>query len=560
MKLQILKGISLSHGIGIGVPVLLSTPDEEEVSGNHVSNSVAKEVKRYQEAVSLSISDVETLQEQLKEECAFEAVEVLEAHKQMLKDPLITEEVEQEIRKSKRSGISVLTQLIEKYKKRFRSIKNPIHQERFQDLRDVTDRVKAHLQMRPKVSFDELPQNAVIFAHEVTPTEVAKMRQGKVMGIVTRVGTSTSHAAIIAKAKGLPFIAGIPFDEEALNAVKEVVVDAANHEVIFNPDPKLLTTYRTKLMELVALSKAMEQEHGEIITKDGISVRLSLNIGSLSDLADSPIQQSSGVGLFRTEFLLESGTLPTEKEQSNLYADLSLRFQDKPVVVRLFDFGGDKELPHFLARSEPNPSLGCRAIRLLLKERNLLKKQLKALHEASKAGNIKILIPMISTLGEFLEVKEMIKEFDPHSKIPLGCMIEVPSAALMADLFAKKVDFFSIGTNDLSQFVMGADRTNQDVSHLYTAHHPSILRLIAYVIKEANKRGIPVSICGEIAADPTFTPLLLGLGLRELSVHPKAFANVRRAVRNTHIHQAEKIAKKALLLQDAAQVEKLLNK
>jgi phosphotransferase system enzyme I (PtsI) len=233
-------------------------------------------------------------------------------------------------------------------------------------------------------------------------------------------------------------------------------------------------------------------------------------------------------------------------------------FQGKPVVVRLFDFGGDKEIPDFLVQSELNPSLGLRAIRLLLKEQELLRSQLKALHRADCAGQVKILLPMVSTFDELNEVKKIIGQLSKGKKVPLGCMVEVPSMALMADSLTEKVDFLSIGTNDLSQFVMGADRTNPEVSHLYTAHHPSVLRMIDYVVKEANKKDIPLSICGEIAADARFTPLLLGLGLRELSVHTKAFAEVRRSIRNTNLSDAKDLALRALQSESAKEVENLL--
>lgn len=558
MTLRILKGISLSKGIGIGVPYLLVSPKGEEIHEESLK-SVATEVKRYHKAIALSIADVESLQKQLTQESAFEAVAVLEAHKQMLHDPLITEEVEDQIRKTKKCSLTVLSEQLEAYRKQFAAVKDPILQERFQDIKDVADRVKAHLQKRTRFSFDELPQDAVIFAHEVTPTEVAQMRQGKVLAIVTRHGTLTSHAAIIAKAKGLPFISGIDFDAETLSKVKQVIVDARGDEVILNPDQRLLKSYRKRLLELVAQAKALDMKHEPSVTRDAVFIRLSLNIGSNADLLSPQCVQADGVGLYRTEFLLEAGRpLPTEDEQAAIYSEALQHFQGRSVVVRLFDFGGDKDLPGIVPQNELNPALGLRAIRLLIKEKKLLSTQLKALVRADLAGNMKILLPMVSTLRELDEIRELIRKISGGRHIPLGCMVEVPSTALMADLFAAKVDFLSIGTNDLSQFVMGADRTNPSVSHLYTAHHPSVLRLIEHVVKEADKRSVPVSICGEIAADARFTPLLLGLGLRELSVHAKAFAEVRSAVRATDIKEAARLAKMALQLEGAEEVERLV--
>ncbi len=567
MSRRVVKGTVLSRGIAVGKPHLLSVCHLDEVEKKRTTKCVEREILRYQKAISKSIIDVESLQKQLKAECAHAGVAVLETHKQMLKDPLITDVVEEEIRNSKNSGLTVLNALIEEYRERFRSLKDPIIAERFCDIQDVADRVRNHLRRRDRLCLNQFGEEVIIFAHEVTPTDVAEMRKSEVLGIVTQVGTVTSHAAIIAKAKGIPFLSNLSFTNEEIFVAKEVIVDATKGELIILPTKQERAKYLAQKEQLFAYKEALEHEEIASVTQDGKEIGLSLNVDSPFDLKEKTKQQCCGVGLFRTEFLLNSdGIEVDEEEQTIVYEDLLRAFENKPVVIRLFDFGGDKELPARLSKKEENPAMGCRAIRLLLQEKQMLKKQLRAIYRAASAGIPKILLPMITTLSEVDEVNafidEVIKELrkEGHKvrkRLPLGCMVEVPTIALLADLVARRVDFLSIGTNDLTQFVMGADRANSEVSHLYTSHHPSILRLIGYVASEANKRRLPFSICGEIAADPRFTPLLIGLGLSELSLHENAFASVRHLISQITKKEAQSLAKKALRLSEASEVEEL---
>jgi phosphotransferase system enzyme I (PtsI) len=406
---------------------------------------------------------------------------------------------------------------------------------------------------------------SIVFARDLTPTDIAEAGSAFVHGFVCEKGSATSHAAIVAKAKGIPFVTNVNFESAKCLNGDVVIVDGRSGDIILNPSPETLRRYQDMQLQLqlhvknLTKSKQLESE-----TYDGYAIKLSANIEMVSELEMIHQYGGNGVGLFRSEYIcLANNKFPSEDEQFEIYKNVVEKMLGLPIVIRTFDIGGDKLLGNSHFNKESHSFLGCRAIRFLLKEREIFKAQLKAIIRASVYGKVSILFPMISTLSELIEAKQVVKEVQVelekkkiqyHPHIRIGCMIEV-----ITDLLAKECDFLSIGTNDLVQYSLAADRGNHAMSGFYTPTHPSVIRLIKLVVSEANINGIPVTICGEVAADPRFTSLLLGLGVHELSVASRYIPIIKNAIRNTSIVAATKLAEEALRLATANEIQELIN-
>lgn len=565
-----LRGHPICRGIAIGRPFFFAFV-EDDIPDFHVSaNDIEAEVNRYRKAVQRGEEDILRLRKQLEQERIIEGAAILEAHQQMMQDPLLTFEVEKQIRASRKNAESVFQSVIKQYQKRFSSISDPFFRERFKDLQDISRRVLSYLRQSVRFSLADIPAGSIIFARDFTPSDIAEANNAKASALVAQSGSSTSHAAIVAKAKGIPYVANVDFEGIDLNNETDVIVDGRTGDIIVNPTPQTLAKYQ-QLYEKLKMHRYLLEHSGRLQaeTYDGYRIRLSANIDMLNEAEMLHQYGGSGVGLFRSEYIfLANEQFPSEEEQFHIYRRIVEKMHGLPIVIRTFDIGADKRIANSKLPQEVNPYLGCRAIRFLLRERGIFKAQLRAILRASAFGDVSVMFPMISSLSELLEAKSIVKETYAELEaseglklkpLRIGCMIEVPSAAIISDLLAKECDFLSIGTNDLVQYALAVDRDNHMMSSLYTPTHPSVLRLIKLIVHEANRHGIPVTVCGEVASDPRFTPLLLGLGVHELSVAARYIPIVKNAIRNTSIVAASQLAEKAMSLSTADEIDELLN-
>lgn len=565
-----LKGFPICSGIAIGKPMLFISYEEKIPEFCVPEEEIENEVARYYRALSHSREDVLSLRNRLQVEGGREAVDILSCHLEMMHDPLITTHIEEKIREKKKNTEYVFKIEVGEYEKRMSSITDLFFRERVKDFQDISRRIISHLRNKQRASLSSVTTRSIIFAHELSPSDTAEANIEYVEAFVTRSGAETSHVAIMARSKGIPFVTNVDFPDLSLSIPPHVIVDGREGEVIINPSDKTLAFYRKEKEKHLTVSRGLQKT---LLLKpetiDGYKMRLSANIEMFEELDALTEHSDIGIGLFRTEYLfLAHNAFPSEEEQFFVYKNIVEKVEGNRTVIRTFDIGGDK-FGHFpITRHEKNPYLGCRATRLMLKEKQIFKTQLKAILRASAFGDVSILFPLISGVSEFVEAREVLfeaqKELLSHSipfdrKIPIGCMIEVPSAALTADLLAKECDFFSIGTNDLVQYTIAVDRGNPNMSYLYNPSHPSHLRLIQLVVEQGTKAKIPISVCGEIAADPKYTALLMGLGVEELSVSTPALGLIKSVIRKLRKSDTMELAKEVMTLSSAEKVEEALN-
>lgn len=575
----ILRGLPVSKGIGIGFPIFFSNWDEDVPEIQISTKEIDQEIDRYRKALLLSREDLERLRKMSLHEGPPEIVAILGTHLEMMQDPMMTTVIEERIRDLQRNTESVFHLLIEEYKQRFSTLQDSYFQERVRDIVDVSRRILSHLRPLSRVKIGEIPHNSIILTHELVPSETVEANSSQVSAFVTAAGGITSHAAIIARAKGIPYVANIDIKIFKRIELQSLIVDGSQGLVIINPNRKTLKKYQAIKrghQESYKLLKSASHLKGE--TVDGYEVRIFANLENPKEVDLILKHGASGVGLFRSEYLfLAKKEFPSEEEQFEIYKKMARTLRGRPLVIRIFDVGGDKKvdfLPeHRDARyfakigHELNPALGCRAVRFLLRFPELLDAQLRAIIRASAFGEIHILIPMVSDLSELRQVRERVdricaeyreKNIKIAKEIPIGCMIEVPSSAIMCDAMAKEADFLSIGTNDLVQYVLAADRSNPHTTDLYFSTHPSILRLIRMVVASANCSHKPVILCGECAADPSLIPILIGLGIREFSVAARHIPLVKHTIRKWRILEACRLAEGALEYTAAQELKQYL--
>ncbi len=522
-------------------------------------------------AITQSRNELLKLIENLKLHRAVEAVDILESHLQLLEEPMLTTEVVKVVRFERINAAYIFYNTVKQYEKRFLALKDPFFRERFNDLDDVARRVLSHILPKENPSLSMAPMQSIVYAEELLASEAAEVHSCFVAAFVTHRGGASSHAAIVARAKGIPYVTQIELSSHAqCRPIEKIIVDGRTGLVILNPKPDTLLQY-------VCLRRNQEKHERDIIpkgslvtqTKDGQPVGLSANVEMGADLESLKAYPDVGIGLYRSEYLfLVSNRMPDEEIQYQAYRRLAEALPGKSIVISVFDIGGDKYLLREGRWRENNPYLSCRAIRFLLNEEDLFRTQLRAIWRATVHGDIRILFPMISGLHELREAKRITHEVRQQlleegvpigAQLLIGCMIEVPSAAVSADLLAPECDFFSIGTNDLVQYSLAVDRASQVTSGHYTPTHPGILRMIRMVTSEAKLRQIPVSLCGEMAADPRFTALLLGLDVNDLSVAPKFIPVIKNVILRICLKEAKKLAEAALKLGTAEEVLALLD-
>jgi len=567
-----LEGCAVSNGIAIGMPFVLEAIESVIPEINLESKDVHNEIARYRNALQNSRADLLRIKNELIREGVQDGVLVLEAHLQMIDDPLLSSTIEEEIKQTKKNAEFVFQRAIQRVKKKFESLADPFFKQRFEDIHDISKRILAYLREMKRLSLTDVPQNSIVFTYSLSPSDAAEAQKQRIGAFVTQVGGGTSHTAIVAKAKGIPYVASVNFKKIlSLSKTSMCIVDGITGKIILNPSEKTLIHYRQ-------LKMLMQKQHQFLKsaislpseTSDGMTVKLFANV-EIGDNFDEILEHGAdGIGLFRSEFIvLQRGIFPTEDEQYTIYKELVLSMKNAPVIIRAFDIGFDKVACGLDGNVELNPALGLRAIRFLLQEKELLKVQLRAILRAAHYGEVKILLPMISGVGELLEAKiilqEAINELKKEGirfgkKVPLGCMIEVPSAALTVDLIAQECDFLSIGTNDLTQYTLAVDRMNQKACATYSSTHPSVVRLMKFIVDEASKYNVPVSVCGEIASDPCLIPLLIGLGLKQLSVSSRFLPIIRHVVRSTSQKEAQELVKQVLALKTSHDIYSLLTR
>ena len=551
-----LQGIAASDGIAIAKVYTLTEPDLT-VTKVTVEDS-EKEVSRLDDALAASIKDVELIKETALKNLGEEEAQVFDAHLMVLSDPELIGQVKDSITSNKVNAESALKEVTDMFISIFAGMEdNPYMQERAADIRDVSKRVLAHLLGVKIPSPATIKDEVIIVAADLTPSDTAQLNRQYVKAFVTDIGGRTSHSAIMARSLEIPAIVGT---KEVTSIAKDgdiIIVDGLSGDVFLNPSEEVVAEYRAKAEAFAAQQAEWEKlKDSKTYTKDGHQVELAANIGTPKDLEGVVNNGAEGVGLYRTEFLyMDSHEMPTEEDQFEAYKAVLEGMNGKPVVVRTMDIGGDKELPYLPLPHEMNPFLGYRAIRISLNEPEMFRTQLRALLRASVYGKLRIMFPMIATLNDFRGAKALLEEEKAKlivegvavsDDIQVGIMIEIPAAAVLAHQFAKEVDFFSIGTNDLIQYTMAADRMNERVSYLYQPYNPSILTLIKHVIDSAHKEGKWAGMCGEMAGDQTAVPLLVGLGLDEFSMSASSVLKTRSLISKLTLSDMQALAAKAI--------------
>ena len=551
-----LQGIAASDGIAIAKVYTLTEPD---LSFTKVSvEDTDKEISRLEEALAVSTKEIELIKETALKNLGEEEAQVFEAHLMVLSDPELVGQVKDAITSQKVNAEHALKEVSDMFISIFAGMEdNPYMQERAADIRDVSKRILANLLGVKIPSPATIKDEVVVVAGDLTPSDTAQLNRQYVKAFVTDIGGRTSHSAIMARSLEIPAIVGT---KEITSLAKDgdlIIIDGLSGDVFLNPSEDVVAEYRAKAEAFAAQQAEWEKlKDADTFTKDGHQVELAANIGTPKDLEGVIHNGAEGVGLYRTEFLyMDSHDMPTEEDQFEAYKAVLEGMNGKPVVVRTMDIGGDKELPYLPLPHEMNPFLGYRAIRISLNEPEMFRTQLRALLRASVYGKLRIMFPMIATLNDFRGAKALLLEEKAKlvaegvavsDDIQVGIMIEIPAAAVLAHQFAKEVDFFSIGTNDLIQYTMAADRMNERVSYLYQPYNPSILTLIKHVIDSAHKEGKWAGMCGEMAGDQTAVPLLVGLGLDEFSMSASSVLKTRSLISKLTLEDMKALADKAI--------------
>ncbi|WP_018665325.1 phosphoenolpyruvate--protein phosphotransferase [Heyndrickxia acidiproducens] len=565
----ILRGIAASSGIAIAKAYRLVEPDLS--FDKQAVQNTADEVSRFQAAVAESRSELQAIREHAMKELGSDKAAIFDAHLLVLDDPELLTPIQDKIRDDEVNAEYALKEIADMYVTMFEQMDNEYMRERAADIRDVTKRILAHLLKVDIPNPSMISEEVVVIAEDLTPSDTAQLNRQYVKGFATNVGGRTSHSAIMARSLEIPAVVGTKTAIQDIQNGDLVIVDGLNGDVHVNPTPEIVDEYKQK-QEKYEQQKAewAKLVNEKSISKDGHQVELVANIGTPNDLKGVIQNGGEGVGLYRTEFLyMGRDELPSEEVQFEAYKAVLEGLNGKPVVVRTLDIGGDKKLPYLPLPEEMNPFLGFRAIRLCLDRQDIFRTQLRALLRASAYGNLKIMFPMISNLDEFRKAKALLLEekeklvqegVSVADKIEVGIMVEIPSTAVMADIFAKEVDFFSVGTNDLIQYTMAADRMNERISYLYQPYNPAILRLVKRVIDAAHKEGKWAGMCGEMAGDEIAIPILLGLGLDEFSMSASSILKARAQIRGLSKADLEKLAEEVLTLSTNDEVKEQVKK
>ena len=561
----LIKGVAASPGIAIGKIYLWDSEDYNVHTYQVKESQISIEIVRFEEALIKTREEIIEIQKKISGEMGGDHAEIFNAHLLVLEDRMLIEEVINKIKREKNNVERIFIDVLRKYCDIFAKMDDEYLRERMIDIQDVGKRVLRNLLGKKHLELFDLNEKVVVVAANLSPSDTALMPKDKVIGFSTDMGGRTSHTAILARSLEIPAVVGMKTLTPIVKKGDSIIVDGNQGIVIINPTPADLRKYRNEKKKFKNLEKGLSSFCGlPAVTKDDHEVQIGANIEFPDELVSVLAHGAEGIGLYRTEYMYLNRTdLPTEEDHFIAYKKVAMAMQDKPVIVRTIDLGGDKFASHLDLPTEMNPLMGLRAIRFCLARPEIFKTQLSGLLRASIYGNLKIMYPMISGLEELRQANKILNEvkqalrkksikFDEN--IEVGIMIEVPSAALIADILAKEVKFFSIGTNDLIQYCLAVDRINEKITYLYEPAHPAVLRLLKSIIDTAHSAGIWVGMCGEMASEPAFIPILLGLGLDEISSSAVSIPEIKKIIRSLTYVEAQKIANKVLQLSTAAQI------
>ncbi|NDL67549.1 phosphoenolpyruvate--protein phosphotransferase [Anaerotalea alkaliphila] len=558
-----IQGIGASNGISIARVRRYEKPEITVVEDHNID--IENQIDRFEKSMERSIDDLEGIRKRMLESANQETADIFEAHIEILKDQELVSGVRNKIRDEAVNADYAFQSILDTYITMFENMDNDYFRERAADMKDLGQRVVMHLQGIEMEPLSNIQEEVVLVAKDLTPSDTAQLDRKMIKGFVTDVGGRTSHSAIMARSLEIPAVVGTKNAFALLQDGDMVILDGTEGVVLVNPGEHVVEEYQEKILALG------EEKHyfktfrdKKSMTMDGRHVELGANIGGVEDVDSALANGAECIGLFRTEFLyMESKVHPSEEVQYEAYRRVLEKMGDKPVVVRTLDIGGDKELDYLKMEHELNPFLGNRALRLCLNTPELFRTQLRALLKASRWGNLHIMLPMVATIDELREVKGLLEEIEKELLeedaslgigYKLGIMVEIPATAILADVFAKEVDFFSIGTNDLIQYTFAADRMNEKVAYLYQPYNPSLLRLIKMVADAAHKEGKWVGMCGEMAGEVQALPLLMGLGLDEFSMSAPSILRIRALLSKVRMEDAAQLAEAALGMENQEQV------
>ena len=572
MNEVLLQGIPASPGIRIGKVCVLGREDFSVPKYSITKEQIPLEVSRFEDALIQTRREILDLQAQVAKGMGTGHAEIFDAHLLVLEDRMLIEEVISQVKKKELGIDFVFSEVLKKYAEVFSKMEDEYLKERISDINDVGRRILKHLlgKNQTKRELSQLKEPTIVVAHDLSPSDTASMFKKNIIGFITDVGGKTSHTAIMAKSLEIPAVIGLETATLQIHENEVVILDGNEGKVIVRPKQETLNKYQRKLEKIKELQKAYESMRGlPSVTVDGKSVHLAANIEFPEEIELVKEHNIGGIGLYRTEFFyMNRKDLPSENEQFEAYKYVAEQMKPYTVTIRTLDLGGDKFISQLQIPHEMKPFLGWRAIRFCLAQPAIFKAQLRAILRASAYGNLRIMYPMISGVEELRRANQVLEECKKelrsnkiafNDKIPVGVMIEVPSAALTADILSREADFFSIGTNDLIQYALAVDRTDEKVAYLYDPAHPAVLRLLKSIVDAAHKENIPVGMCGEMSGDPLFTMLLIGLDLDELSMSASVTARIKQIIRTVATKQAKETLGQALDLSSGREVEKLMS-
>lgn len=570
-KITILKGIGVSPGVAIGKAYVIDRLDTKKVPPYKLEDSklVTKEIKRFKKALKESEKQLSEIKKKLGDYEGMESLYIIDVHSMILRDRMLIDDTIRTIKNKRINSEWALRMTIDKYRKIFNMVEDDYLRERISDVEYVGQRILRNLAGEKHEAISGIGEDVVIVARDLSPTDTAQMKVERVLGFATDVGGKTSHTAIVAKSIEIPAVVGL---EKVVREVKnddEIIVDGISGFVIINPDPDILRRYEEKKKHYQVIEeKLLQYAVLPAVTKDNYMIEVGANIEFVEEIPSAVSHGADGVGLFRTEYIyIDKEQLPTEEDHFLSYKSIIKDKGIKRATIRTFDLGGDKFISGYRVAMETNPQMGLRAIRFCLREIELFKTQLRAILRASIYGKTRVMFPMISGLGEFRDAKKVFNEVKDDllaegipvaNDIELGIMIEIPSAVMVVDELAREADFFSIGTNDLIQYVLAIDRGNERVSYLYEPLHPAVLKLIKRVVDAGHKAGIKVAMCGEMAGEIAYTMILLGLQLDELSMNPMAIPRVKKIIRESSLWESKELLRKVMTFSTAAETEKFV--
>ena len=561
-----LKGIGAAGGISIGIAYKLGKEEFVVLPEAIVWEDIPIQIQLFEEALIKTRREIIELQKRISSDMGQEEAQIFDAHLLVLEDRMLIEEVISRLKKEQLNVAYIFSEVLKKYISVFLKIEDEYLKERIADINDVGKRILRNLLGKERRGLDDLKEKALIVSHDLSPSDTAAMHTKNVSGFVTDMGGKTSHTAIMAKSLEIPAVVGLEGVTSKVNPGDTLIVDGNTGIVIINPDEETLREYQQELVKLRNIAERFSSVKDlPAVTTDGRQILINANIEFPDEVASVKQHGSQGIGLYRTEFFyMNRQDSPSEEEHYQAYKYVAEQMNPHSVVIRTLDLGGDKFLSQFQIPHEMQPFLGWRAIRFCLARPDIFKLQLRAILRASVHGNLKLMYPMVSGIEELRQANGLLQEakeelrqkgFEFNDNIPVGVMIEVPSAAMTADILAREADFFSIGTNDLIQYCLAVDRGNEKVAYLYEPAHPAVLRMIKQVIEAANQAKIKVAMCGEMAGEPSLALILLGLGLDEFSVPPQVIPELKFIIRTIGFKAVQGLAKEAMVLSTGTQVE-----